>query len=330
MKDAWIDNVYVKDIGINKTCMKSILADKTYIFYFELISFIFDIIVRYTKNIDFVNKIRYISKDKSFNPVTFYDKIIESNMIEVINLIIPCIDIYGEEFKCEPFSGNTWIIDPIDGTKSFLYGSPIWGTLITLIKYEYFIFGAVDHSYLKERLIAMDNKVLYKCKNKDYIILSKRFDIEQINKCVMCTSSFDSMNDLERAIFFFLSNNVKHTIYNYDCYAYTLLIKGHIDVIVECNLKPYDFIPLVPLLKASGCQICDWQGNDTCFDRKLIITRSDKVEQYILDLIKVKSMNKTSLPFEKYVELTIDNLKHYYGKTHILFKYCYKKIFPWK
>ncbi len=196
----------------------------------------------------------------------------------MINAIFPDTIICTEEsengFNLQ--SNNVWMLNPINNTKSFSYGLPVWGTSISLIKNGNYIFGAIDHPCLNERLISIGNNTYYKnC--YETILLPKIITSKNINQCAIATSSLPTMTNNEKEMFLSLSNEVQHVIYNYDCYAYTLLMKGYIDIVIDCGLKPYDFLPLVPMLKSLGFNISDWEGNEVCYSDKVIVTRSCKV-----------------------------------------------------
>ncbi|PIM95376.1 Histidinol phosphatase [Candidatus Hodgkinia cicadicola] len=257
----------------------------TYSFYFKLINAILDNVRCHTSDLRLNNEIEFISKGNGYNPVTIYDKIIESDIIELINLITPKINVYSEEFGCCSNSNSMWVIDPIDGTKSFVSGSPIWGTLIGLIKDGSFVLGAVDHPILDERLIAINGKTFYKNKNHNFVLLPKIFDNKMLKQYVIATSSSSHMNLKERRVFTRLSKKVQHVIHDYDCYAYTLLAKGCIDAVIDCNLRPYDFVQLVPILKGVGCEIYDWKGNDTCYSKRIVASKPGGIRHNIVKIL---------------------------------------------
>ncbi len=257
-------------------------------FYFKLINAILDASAQHTSNFNNGKKIKYISKNKEgFNPVSKYDRKIENSIVNIVKVFDPEAKIYGEEFNYSCLKkNNIWIIDPIDGTRSFICGSPIWGTLIALIKNDCLIFGALDHPALGERLIGMSNITYYKNKSKDFVVLKKiKDDTKRIEQYIIATSSYHYMNKSERLLFSNLVSKVQQVIYNYDCYAYTMLIKGYIDAVIDCNLKLYDIAGLVPLLKGVGYEIYNWQGKDVCFDTKIIVSKAGMREN-ILNIMK--------------------------------------------
>ncbi len=189
------------------------------------------------------------------SPVTIADRSIEQRMRELIEKERPQDGILGEEFGVKDGeSGLTWVLDPIDGTKSFVIGRPTFGTLIALCEDGVPKLGVIDQAILKERWVGVDGA-------------ETRFNGEAV-KTTPCSS-------LDKArIGSTTPDMFKHTgpvyknfnegrfFWGGDCYQYGLMANGYVDVILEAGMKPYDYAALVPVVKGAGGRISDFAGND--------------------------------------------------------------------
>ncbi len=177
-------------------------------------------------------------------------------------------------------------MEPIDNTKAFITGSPVWGTVLGIAQRNNIVMGAVNHPMLAERLIAVNGATYYRGRELEFKRLRPQSQSEKpLAHCVIATSSLNTMAAFERAQFSKLAQAVRHVIYYYDCYAYTLLAKGYIDAVLECHFKPYDFLGLVPVLKGAGCCVCNWQGSEVCYASKVLVSRNRSVQANVLELI---------------------------------------------
>ena len=196
-------------------------------------------------------------EDKSdASPVTVADREAERAMRSMIAERYPGHGIVGEEFGNErPDAAEVWVLDPIDGTRAFVAGKPIFGTLIALLRDETPVLGIIDQPVLGERWIGAAG-------------LGSRFRGEaigtrrcaDIGRAILNTTSPELFEGADRNAFRRLSRSVRSTGYGGDCYAYGLLASGHIDLVVEAGLKTYDFCALVPVVEGAGGRITDWRG----------------------------------------------------------------------
>ncbi|XXN13564.1 MAG: inositol monophosphatase family protein [Candidatus Hodgkinia cicadicola] len=257
-------------------------------FYFKLINALLDVAGACVKTCNQCKILDCVSKSEhKFDPLSAYDSAIEISIRDALNLMAPNVNIHGEELGLSArAAANTWFVDPIDGTKAFASGSPIWGTILGIARHNSIVIGAVDHPMLAERLVAIEGTTYYRGFNAEF----KRLPLQPrcskpLVQCVVATSSADVMTAIERAKFAKLTRAVRHVIYYYDCYVYTLLAKGYIDAVFECRFRPYDFLGLVPVLKGIGCCISDWQGNEVCYADKVLISRNADIQTNMLALI---------------------------------------------
>ncbi|MGB4057293.1 MAG: histidinol-phosphatase [Alphaproteobacteria bacterium] len=191
--------------------------------------------------------------DKS--PVTIADRAIEQAMRDIIEQERPDDGIYGEEFGIkESKNGLTWVLDPIDGTKSFVIGRPTFGTLIALCENDKPILGVINQPISKERWINTGNgRTLFndqRPKTRKCISLSR----------AAAGSTTPAMFAQTGPVYERFEKECKMMIWGGDCYMYGLLALGHMDICVEANLSPYDFCALVPIVEGSGGIMTDWNG----------------------------------------------------------------------
>ncbi len=189
-------------------------------------------------------------------PVTVADRETERALRNLIGEHFPDHGIYGEEFGEENFDSRfTWVLDPIDGTRSFITGTPTFGTLISLMENGCPVFGVIDMPAMDERWIGAREAGVFL--NGTSCTVSRR---EPIEGCRMVSTSPDMFSELQLSGFKRLLGKTSFYRYGGDCYNYALLASGHVDLVVESDLQPYDFCALVPVVEAAGGVISDWQG----------------------------------------------------------------------
>ncbi|KAJ8763355.1 hypothetical protein K2173_002238 [Erythroxylum novogranatense] len=201
---------------------------------------------------------------EDLSPVTIADKAAEEAMVSIIIDNFPSHAIYGEEngWRCkEKFSDYVWVLDPIDGTKSFITGKPLFGTLIALLHMGKPIVGIIDQPVLKERWIGISGRGTTLNGEK----LSTRI-CENLSQAYLYTTSPHLFSDDAAEAFARVRNKVKVPLYGCDCYAYALLASGFVDLVVESGLKPYDFLALIPVIEGSGGVITDWKGDELSWE----------------------------------------------------------------
>ncbi len=190
------------------------------------------------------------------SPVTIADRSIEQAIRDAIEKSRPDDGIFGEEFGIKPSkNGLTWVIDPIDGTKSFVIGRPTFGTLIALCEDEKPVLGIIDQPITGERWAGARGML----STFNGQIIKTRPCVSLKDAC--CASTTPAMFDGLPPVYFDIEKASRMMAWGGDCYMYGLLAMGHMDVTIEANLSPYDFAALVPVVEGAGGKICDWQGN---------------------------------------------------------------------
>ncbi|XP_010690830.2 bifunctional phosphatase IMPL2, chloroplastic [Beta vulgaris subsp. vulgaris] len=207
----------------------------------------------------FRKKFEILDKD-DLSPVTIADQMAEESMASIIMENFPSHAIYGEEngWRCkEKHSDHVWVLDPIDGTKSFITGKPVFGTLIALLYKGKPILGVIDQPILRERWIGISGK---KTTLNGQEVSTR--SCTGLSQAYMYTTSPHLFAGAAEDAFIRVRNKVKVPLYGCDCYAYALLASGFVDLVVESGLKPYDFLALVPVIKGAGGTITDWKGGE--------------------------------------------------------------------
>ena len=222
----------------------------------------------------FKKNLKIKSKDKhNFDPVTIADIKVQKKINEIITDHFPRHSILGEESSIEKVSDYQWCIDPIDGTKSFIQGFPIWGTLISLSKKKEIILGITDIPALDERYVGY-SKLSYKIKNGRRTKLKVNNTKKLKESTLNTTSPYVFANKKDQKIFEKLVKEVKTVRLGGDCYSYCLLSDGYVDIILESGLKPWDIRALEPIINNAGGILKTWEG-DRIFNGGRIVATSN-------------------------------------------------------
>ena len=198
--------------------------------------------------------------DTAFDPVTSADRAIERVLRATIVERYPEHGIVAEEEGERPArSDYTWYIDPIDGTRAFMTGSPLWGTLVGLTHRALPLFGVLAQPVLEE--------IFFGGPSGSWLIKSdgrERLEVSGLHSARGRRARGDAPVDVFRARPRRRSRRSRERCllhrFGGDCYNYAMLAAGFIDLVVEAQLKPYDIVPLIPILEAAGCVVTDWKG----------------------------------------------------------------------
>ncbi len=234
----------------------------------------------------FKKKLKVLSKDvKSFDPVTIADISIQKKINKIISVYYPKHSVLGEEASIKNNSDYEWCIDPIDGTKSFIQGFPIWGTLISLSKNEEIILGIADIPALDERYIGHSN-ISYKIIRGKKSKLKARNTVKLKESVLNTTSPYIFANEYDQRIFEEVVKGVQTVRLGGDCYSYCLLADGHVDIILESGLKPWDIRALEPIIKNAGGVLKTWEGDKIFNGGRIVATANKKL--FLNTKIKLK------------------------------------------
>lgn len=199
-----------------------------------------------------IDNLSDIEQKADGSPVTEVDKTIEQFLRDKIMAAYPADGIIGEEFAPhQPDALRQWIIDPIDGTRALIAGVPTFTTLIALIGKTSAMFQPITG----ELWLSDGSETNY---NGDAIYCKK---VESIAAATFSTTSPQLFREEDKPIIDHIMQTVRNTQLGEDGYAYGKLAKGEVHLIIESGLKPYDFLPLLPIIQGAGGIITDWQGN---------------------------------------------------------------------
>ncbi|NVJ97070.1 MAG: histidinol-phosphatase [Alphaproteobacteria bacterium] len=191
-----------------------------------------------------------------FDPVTKADQGAEEAIRALIETEYPDHGIFGEEFGIKAASGPfEWVLDPVDGTRAFISGLPTWGTLIALRYNGEPIIGVIDQPYLRERYLGWPGGATL---NGEPI---KTRSCASLGTATISTTDPDLFKGHERPAFNTLLNESQLVRYGLDCYAYAVMASGHMDLVIESGLKPYDMMALIPVVRGAGGSATNWEGD---------------------------------------------------------------------
>jgi len=221
-----------------------------------------------------------VETKNDLSPVTIADKKSEEIMRELIMHEFPEHGIIGEEFGTyNPQAEYKWILDPIDGTKSFICGTPLFGTLVALLKNEEPILGAINLPVLDEFLIG-DNELTELNGNKVTVR-----NCENISSAVLLITdymnfekyrSLKGLNNLIRKIKLFRSWG--------DCYGYYLVATGYADIMIDPIMSPWDLMALIPIINGAGGKITDYYGGNPVKANSIVAT-AGKIHDEVIRII---------------------------------------------
>lgn len=194
-----------------------------------------------------------------FDPVTEGDRAAERVMRDILQARRPEDAIHGEEYGHKTgTSGLTWVLDPIDGTRGFLSGTPTWGVLIAVSDATRPIYGIIDQPYIGERFEGGlgTARVVGPLGERALRVRAPR----PLDQAILFTTFPEIGSARDRAGFEAVSSQVKLTRYGMDCYAYALLAAGQIDLVIEAGLFAYDIQAPIAVIEAAGGIVTDWAG----------------------------------------------------------------------
>ncbi len=219
-------------------------------------------------------------------PVTEADLRIEQRIREIAAEHYPEHGFIGEENGTTNANSKLrWCVDPIDGTKSFLYGVPTFGTLIALTYDAVPIVGVIEHPAMRERWCAVQGGATASqgkpCRS------SRR---KEVNEAVVYATSIDMFNAEERRQFDAVTEQAKRRQFGVDCYAYSLLSSGFIDIVMEADMKPYDLMALVPVIEGAGGVVSSWRGEPLTLGSasQILATANEQLHHQCLDIIAAR------------------------------------------
>lgn len=219
-----------------------------------------------------------------FDPVTEADRGAERIMREILARQRPDDAIMGEEYGHQRGrSGLTWVLDPVDGTRSFMCGAPTWGVLIGVTDARGPLYGLIDQPWTGERFEGGAGVARLTAPQGDSPLAVRRE--VALAQATLLTTYPDLGTRAETAAFHRLSSQVRLTRYGLDCYAYALLALGQVDLVVEAGLQPHDIVAPIAVIQAAGGIVTDWQGGPAHHGGQVIAAATPALHRAALELL---------------------------------------------
>ena len=218
------------------------------------------------------------------SPVTDVDREAETAIRDMVRATYAKHGVIGEEFEAEhPEADYVWVVDPLDGTKCFITGKPLFGTLIGLLRGGLPVLGLIDHPILRERWIGARGRAT--TVNGDPARVRA---CASLGEAVLFTTDPDTFQNTDEGAFRRVRDASRMTMYGGDCYCYGLLASGLVDLIVEVGLGPDDYFPMIALIEEAGGVVTDWSGApfDMNSDGRIVVAGDRAVHGEALALLK--------------------------------------------
>lgn len=224
------------------------------------------------------------SKHADFDPVTVADRDAEVAMRDILADQRPDDGILGEEFgSTDGTTGLTWVLDPVDGTRGFISGTPTWGVLIAVGDATGPKLGVIDQPYIGERFMGGAGRATLIGPYGTAPLRTRKGSV--LDDAILFTTFPEIGTPDERAAFLRVADQVKLTRYGCDCYAYGLLAAGHVDLVIEAGLNAYDIQAPIAVIKAAGGIVTDWDGGPAHKGGRVIAAATPELHARALALL---------------------------------------------
>ncbi|MCU4178149.1 histidinol-phosphatase [Bosea sp. BH3] len=230
----------------------------------------------------------HATEDKSqggvFDPVTEADRAGETVMRHLIKRQFPAHGVLGEEFGNENIEAEyVWVLDPIDGTRAFISGIPVWGTLIGLTRKGVPVYGMMHQPFSGERYSGDGRQARYEGPGGPRRLRTR--PVTSLASATLMTTSPALFAGEEADAFGRVESQVRLSRYGCDCYAYCMLAAGHVDLVIESGLKPYDIVALIPIIEGAGGVVTSWDGGSAAGGGRVVAAGSKALHEAALSLL---------------------------------------------
>ena len=217
----------------------------------------------------------------AFDPVTQADKEAEAAIRRLIAGRYPDHGVIGEEYgEDRPDAEHVWILDPIDGTRAFIAGLPLWTTLIALSVGGRSTVGAISQPYLGELFLGGPSGAVLMSRGETRPIRVRA--CEKLTDAVIATTAPEIFTAPELGAWTQVMAAARLARYGCDAYAYAMLAMGRIDMVAETGLKPWDWSALIPVVEAAGGEVTNWRGEAVSGDGRIIAVGDARVREQAL------------------------------------------------
>lgn len=230
-------------------------------------------------------EVRDKSAGGAFDPVTEADRAAEEAMRRLIARRYPDHGVRGEEFPDRNADADlVWILDPIDGTKSFILGFPLWGTLIGLVQGGRPLLGLAHQPFTGETFGGHGGRAFYRGPGGEWPLRTR--SCGGLGDAMLTTTSPLLIEDAaDRARFAALEKRVRLSRYGGDCFGYCMVADGHVDLVAETGLKVHDIVPLVPIIEGAGGVVTDWAGGSALAGGRVLAAGDRRVHAAALEIL---------------------------------------------
>lgn len=219
-----------------------------------------------------------------FDPVTSVDRETEKQLRDIISQHFPTHAILGEEFgKNNKISPYQWVIDPIDGTRPFLCGLPVWGCLIGLLEADRAVMGMMSQPYTGDRFWSDGQQAWFSGRFGEQQIKSRQNS--DLHQAILHTTSPESVALYKNNRFDLLQEKTLMTRYGGECYAMAMVAAGHIDICVEYSLQPYDIVPLIPIIEHAGGVVSTIDGRRAENGGAIVVSANENLHAKVLNIL---------------------------------------------
>ena len=223
--------------------------------------------------------------ESGFDPVTEADRAAERAMRAILAVERPEDAILGEEFGATTgISGLTWVLDPIDGTRGFISGTPTWGVLIAVSDANGPLFGLIDQPYIGERFVGDARGARMQGPQGARTLKTRAARI--LSQAIVFTTFPEVGSPDEGAAFQAVASRAKLTRYGMDCYAYALLAAGQLDLVIEAGLQTYDIQAPIAVVQAAGGIVTDWNGAPAHSGGRALAAANAEIHAEALDILQ--------------------------------------------
>jgi histidinol phosphatase-like enzyme (inositol monophosphatase family) len=220
-----------------------------------------------------------------FDPVTIADRDAEIAMRQIIARMRPQDAILGEEFgSSEGSSGLTWVLDPIDGTRGYISGTPTWGVLIGLRDESGPVFGLVDQPYIRERFTGGFGETRVDGPMGQGRLATR--SARALSEATILSTFPEVGSEAEGRAFHQLASRTRLIRYGMDCYGYMLLAAGQVDLVVEAGLHTYDIMAPMAVIEAAGGVVTDWRGGAAHEGGRVLAAANAEIHAEALDILR--------------------------------------------
>jgi histidinol-phosphatase len=223
-------------------------------------------------------------RSNGFDPVTIADRAGEAAMRALITRTYPAHGIVGEEYGSERADADfVWVLDPIDGTRSFITGVPVWGVLIGLIHEGRPVLGMMHQPFSGERFAGDGERAWYTSPFKAGPLATRA--CADLGSASLFTTSPRLFKPHDKPAYDRVESQAKLARYGCDCYAFCMVAGGYADIAIETELQPYDIVALIPIIQGAGGQVTDWEGNSAAAGGRVVASGDPRVHEQVLRLL---------------------------------------------